>query len=90
MKDIGINKFCIIRVGRFTNDKRDLEIISAQDELCAENNCFLMLTDIAANLNTQKEYMNPFVNGHYSEKGLEKSEIEAGKSLALFVKNRQK
>ena len=83
-RDIGIKKFGIIRVGRFTNDERDLEIISAQDEICHENEDFLMLTDIATQLNEQSEYMNPYVRGHYSAKGLEKLGAEAGKSLANY------
>lgn len=85
-RDIGIEKFGIIRVGRFTNDEKDLEIISAQDEICRENEDFLMLTDIATELNKQSEYMNPFVGGHYSAKGLEKLGAEAGKTLANKLK----
>lgn len=85
-KDIGINKFGVIRVGRFTNDERDLEIINAQDEVCLENNDFLMLTDIATTLNEMPEYMNPYVGGHYSAEGLKKLGYEAGKSLAKYKK----
>ena len=70
-KDVGINKFGIIRVGRFTNDQRDLEIITAQDEICKENKDFVMLTDIATDLNQQSEYMNPLAKGHFNAKGLE-------------------
>ena len=69
--DLGIDLFGIIRVGRFTNDDRDLEIISAQDEICRENEDFVMLTDIATELNQKDEYMNPHIKGHYSAKGLE-------------------
>ena len=69
--DLGINLFGIIRVGRFTNDDRDLEIISAQDEICREDEDFVMLTDIATDLNQKDEYMNPHIKGHYSAKGLE-------------------
>ena len=68
--DLGIDLFGIIRVGRFTNDDRDLEIISAQDEIC-EDEDFVMLTDIATELNQKDEYMNPNIKGHYSAKGLE-------------------
>ncbi len=85
-KDIGINKFGIIRVGRFTKDMRDLEIINAQDEICLENEDFLMLTDIATRLNEMPEYMNPYVGGHYSAAGLEKLGREAGKTLAKYKK----
>ena len=69
--DLGIDLFGIIRVGRFTNDDRDLEIISAQDEICREDEDFVMLTDIATELNQKDEYMNPHIKGHYSAKGLE-------------------
>lgn len=69
--DLGIDLFGIIRVGRFTNDDRDLEIISAQDEICREDEDFVMLTDIATELNQKNEYMNPHIKGHYSAKGLE-------------------
>ena len=79
--DLGIDLFGIIRVGRFTNDDRDLEIISAQDEICREDQDFAMLTDIATKLNKQTEYMNPHVNGHYSAKGLELLGSTAAKSL---------
>jgi len=79
--DLGIDLFGIIRVGRFTNDDRDLEIISAQDEICREDGDFAMLTDIATKLNKQTEYMNPHVNGHYSAKGLELLGSTAAKAL---------
>lgn len=86
ISELRIEKFGIIRVGRFTEDARDLEIISAQNEICTENKDFLMLTDIATQLNTQKEYMNPFVHGHYSAKGLNKLGHEAGKCLGTYAK----
>jgi len=79
--DLEIDAFGIIRVGRFTNDDRDLEIISAQDEICREDGDFAMLTDIATKLNKQTEYMNPHVNGHYSAKGLELLGSTAAKAL---------
>lgn len=79
--DLGINRFGIIRVGRFTNDARDFEIISAQDEICREDRNFAMLTDIATELNKQSEYMNPHVKGHYSAKGLELLGSAAAKGL---------
>lgn len=49
--DLGIEKFGIIRVGRFTNDDRDMEIIDAQSEICSEYSDFLMLTEIETELN---------------------------------------
>lgn len=80
-QSVGIEKFCVIRVGRFTQDDRDLEIINAQDEVCQEHPDFLMLTRIATELNEQPEYMNPYVGGHYSAKGLERLGEESGKTL---------
>lgn len=82
--DLGIGKFGIIRVGCFTNDEKDWEIIDAQSEICRENSDFLMLTEMATELNQIPEYMNPYVAGHYNAKGLEKLGAEAGKTLGLY------
>lgn len=80
-RDLGIEKFGVIRVGRFTNDDRDLEIINAQSEICKEDEDFLMLTEIATELNKQPLYMNPNVKGHYSALGLETLGSAAGAYL---------
>lgn len=85
-RDIGIDSFGVIRVGRFTNDCRDDEIICAQNEICAENKDFLMLTDIAVDLNKQCDCMNPNFQGHYSAKGLERLGCAAAKTLSVFNK----
>lgn len=82
ISDIRIDRFCIIRVGHFTNDERDEEIITAQDEICRENEHFVMLTNITTSLNGQSEYMNPNVKGHYSAKGLELLGNAAAKTMA--------
>lgn len=84
--DLNINKFGIIRVGRFMKDERDLEIISAQDEICLENEDFIMLTDIATQLNEIPKYMNPQIGGHYSAAGLEKLGSVAGETLGKYKK----
>lgn len=84
--DAGIEKFGIIRVGRFTNDSRDDVIMSAQDEICEENTDFLMLTDIASSLNEKPEYMNPYVRGHFGAKGLEMLGHRAGLALGIFCR----
>ena len=86
-KDVDLEKFGIIRVGRFTNDEKDMEIIDAQDEICEENKDFIMLTRIATELNNDPESMNPFVGGHFSAYGLQKLGWAAGKTLAEYVKN---
>ena len=86
-RDVGMERFGVIRVGRFTGDDRDLEIISAQDEICRGNSDFVMLTDLATTLNEQTEAMNPLVAGHYSALGLEMLGAAAGKTLGNFVGN---
>ncbi len=83
--ELGLDLFGIIRVGRFTMDDRDFEIIRAQDELCREDRLFAMLTDVAAEYCTNPDYahmMNPEVAGHYSAEGLESLGRLAGASLA--------
>lgn len=86
-KDLGIDKFAVIRVGYFTADDRDHEIIDAQDEMCAENEQFLMLTRIATELFSNAEYMNPDAHGHYSAKGIEILGNAAGGALGKYRKN---
>lgn len=95
-EDVGIDKFGIIRVGRFAEAanvanaiEKDNTIITAQDEICQENTDFLMLTTIAAELNSQPEYMNPNVAGHYSATGLEKIGKAAGITLGQYVQRLQ-
>ena len=73
--DIGVSRVGVIRVGRFTGDARD-------DAICAENEDFLMLTDMAAPLHADPAYMNPYVAGHYSAAGLELLGKTAGAALA--------
>lgn len=84
--DIGLKRFGIIRVGRFTNDGRDDKIIEAQSRVCEEDKLFLMLTDEATELNKMPEYMNPYVGGHFSAKGLVKLGHDAAETLAKTIK----
>ena len=83
--DVGVEKFGIIRVGRFTKDQRDLEIMEAQEEVCREDSRFLMLTRIATELNACPKYMNPEVGGHYSAEGQIMLGAEAAKTLASYA-----
>ena len=83
--EIGLTKFCIIRVGRFTNDERDDAIIEAQDEICASDPFFLMLTDEATELNGIPKYMNPGVPGHFSAEGLRKLGADAAVRLSEYT-----
>jgi hypothetical protein len=85
-EELGLEKFGVIRVGRFTMDTRDDEIITAQDEVCAENDDFIMLTRIASDMINQSEYMHPNIHGHFGAAGLEKLGIEAGRTLGESTK----
>ena len=89
IKDAGLSRFCIIRVGRFTNDKRDDAIIEAQSRVCKSDNSFLMLTEEATEMNNIPEYMNPFVGGHFSAAGLTKLGRDAAKALADEVTKKE-
>ena len=87
-KALGIERFGIIRVGRYTDDDRDLEIIAAQDEICREDEFFVMLTDKAADFTTLDEYkpmLNPRAHGHYSALGLCRLGELAGTELAEYI-----
>lgn len=83
--ELAIDRFGIIRVGCYTMDERDWEIINAQEELCAEDELFVMLTRVCSDYCTKeeyKEYLNAEAHGHYSAVGLEKIGELAGKALA--------
>ena len=84
-QDLGVEKFGVIRVGRFINNDQDWVIIGAQDDICQENEDFLMLTDIATELNDLSRYMSPDYAGHYSAAGLELLGQRSGKALGEFV-----
>ncbi len=89
LKDrLGLCRFCIIRVGCFTMDEKDWEIINAQEELCREDPFFLMLTRVCSDYCTKEEYkhfMNPEAHGHYSAAGLESIGRLAGTALGETV-----
>ena len=83
-KDVGIEKFGIIRVSNFTNDQRGDEIIIAQDEICDEEDFFVMITRITTELQKQPDMMNPNVLGHFGAKGLETIGNVAGEALGKY------
>lgn len=84
-EELDLRRFCIIRVGRFTNDDKDLQIIEAQDEICRTDPFFLMLTDEATEMNKIPEYMNPEAAGHFSAAGLKKLGSDAAAALSDSV-----
>lgn len=87
--DIGLDRFCIIRVGPFANDARDDAIMAAQEEVC-RNDGFLMLTRIAGELLADRRGVNPNVAGHFSAWGLETLGRTAGRNLAQMLAKENK
>ena len=58
-------------MGHFAGDKRDDEIINAQETVCQKDDDFVMLTRLTSELELTKKYMNPYAKGHLSARGLE-------------------
>ena len=83
-KDVHIDAFGIIRVGRFTGDARDDEIIGAQTEVCAAHSQFIMLSTLTEQLEKDPGCMNPYVGGHFGARGLELLGADAGKKLGEY------
>ena len=48
--ELAIDKFCIIKVGNFTENEKGEEIIRAQEEICREDKDFYMLTEVVEEL----------------------------------------
>lgn len=84
--DVGIEKFCIIRVGYFSKAHEcDEAIMRAQERAAADDADFVMLTRICAALSMDPAYLNPNVAGHYSNFGLRRIGETAGRALAMLV-----
>ncbi len=84
-EELGIDRFTIIKVGRFAEDERDIAIAQAQESICEENENFVMLTRITNELLDDERYVNPNVHGHYSSEGLELLGKTAGENLGRFA-----
>lgn len=80
-KELGIDKFGIIRVGRFTGTEYDDKIINAQLNVCKTDPDFVLLTEITEELCRDPQYMNPDFKGHYSEIGYAKIGTAAANAL---------
>lgn len=82
VKEVGIDDFCFIRVGKFVGDERDLVIIRAQEELSHEDG-FDMITRVTG-VCTQDtaKYINPSASGHYNNAAMELIGKSAGANLA--------
>lgn len=83
-KELGIDKFGIIRVGLFAMDARDRAIMNAQEAVCRNDADFLMLTRSTERLFAQKSMMNPEYHGHFGTKGLATLGEEVAEALASF------
>ena len=94
-KEVGIEKFAIIEVGYFcgtvnwlrdrtrAEGKCDDEVImKAQEELPDEDCDFVLITDICKKLSLMPPLLNPFAEGHYSNKAMAMIGKEAGENLA--------
>ncbi len=81
VRDLDIDAFAIIRVGKFVQDARDLEIIRAQEQLCRSSD-FVMLTRVTGQLTQNDAYLNPFAAWHYNNAGMERIGTAAGQNLA--------
>ena len=84
--DVGIEKFCIIRVGYFSKaHEYDEAIMRAQERAAADDADFVMLTRICATLSMDPAYLNPNVAGHYSNFGLRRIGETAGRALGMLI-----
>lgn len=81
VKDLKIDGFFIIRMGKFVQDSRDIEILRAQENLC-DGEKFVMLTRISGVLTQCPKYMNPYAAGHYNNAGMKLLGTAAGENLA--------
>lgn len=98
-EDLGIDEFCLIQIGYFCSiapwlefskngqgKPRDEAIMNAQKEL-SQNDGFIMLTEMCKEICLNPEYMNPFVGGHYNNKGMTLIGKTAGAKLAEISTN---
>ena len=93
--DVGIGRFGIVKVGYFagivswlhdrTGDEglRDDEVImAAQEELCASDGDFVMLTRLCTEFSIKGENISPFAEGHFSNEGHKQIGEDAARTLA--------
>ena len=94
-KDLGIDRFCIIKVGYFcgvvsgVTDRSkeaamacDEAIMRAQDIAAGTDSDFVMLTDICPKIVLLSEYVNPYEEGHFNNKAMKLIGETGGKALA--------
>ncbi len=88
-KDIGIDKFCIIKVGAFAkafcNGGGDKAILDAQENIVKEDADFIMLTRKANELFEDSKYINEKYVGHFNALALTEIGKDAGKRLGEII-----
>jgi hypothetical protein len=97
-KDVGIERFGIIGVGYFAGVvnwltdrtreqgmKDDDVIISAQDEICEEDEDFVMLTTICRKFSLDPDMLSPFAEGHFNNRAMTEIGKAAAKTLAQLA-----
>jgi len=84
-EDLGVERFGIIQVGRFTMKDSDFEIINAQKEICQADPTFLMLTTVTEALVADPNCMNPRARGHFNSHGQTRIGTLAGMTLGAYA-----
>lgn len=86
-KDLGIEKFGIIRVGYFSKESEedDHAIQNAQERCVKEDKDFLMLTRVCEFLSKDKFFINPLHRGHYNNNALAIIGNCAGEYLSRYA-----
>ena len=88
--DAGIDSFMIIEVGYFASHfggrEKDEKIMRAQEEVCREEEDFVLLTDITKKLSLDERYTNPEAVGHYNNAAMKIIGETAGKAAARYRK----
>lgn len=81
-RKIDIKRFCIIRVGFFSQEKvYDRAIMRAQEMAAKTDKDFCILTRICSKLSRRKKYLNPYAAGHFNNEGMHVIGCKAGKNL---------
>ncbi len=81
-REVGIDQFCIIRVGKFANDDRDFPIMRAQEELGTMDGYTLLTRATGICTKDPERYINPYYRMHLSNAGMELVGTRAGEALA--------
>lgn len=81
-REVGIDQFCIIRVGRFANDDRDFAIMRAQEELCQMDGYTMLTRATGICTKDPERYINPYFRMHLNNDAMDFVGARAGEALA--------